>query len=162
MSDHTSIRLETTGGTVVAYFAPNFRVEPVFKNNLFAEEMPGEDSGIVQDVGTIRHEVTIQGVFESTDNLPSVHTSDLQSLFSTSGEVTAREQVNRIKDYMFQGGPFNFYDGTDSYTATSNGGVDRANGTFPVVNIDEFRPPSEGGFAKFEYVIKLVVGVETP
>lgn len=162
MANHTEIRLETTGGTVIAYFAPNFRVEPVLKNDLFAEPMPGGDSSVVQDVGTIRHEVTVQGVFEHSDNLPSGHVSALETVFGHSAPITAREQVNRIKHYMFEGGPFNFYDDTDSYTATSNAGVDRANGTYPTVALDEFRPPSEGGFGRFEYVAKLVVGVETP
>lgn len=160
MSDHTNIRLETTGGTVIAYFAPNFEVTPVFANDLKGNPLPREDTEIVRDLRMITSELTVQGVFEDSRNLPSAHKSALETLFGTA-PVTPRMQVNRIIDFMFtQGGPFNFYNDTDSYTATTTSGIDWAGGTKPVVNISEFRPPEEAGVARFEYMVKLKPGVE--
>jgi hypothetical protein len=159
MSDHTNIRLETTGGTVVAYLAPNFKIEPVAKNDLFSQARPRGKPSISRDQQVITHQVVAQGVFEHSENLPPAHASDLETLFGHA-PVTAREQVNRLFDYMIQeGGPFHLYDVADEYRY-SEGSIDYEAGKFPPVNIDEFRPPSEGGFERFNYMIKMIVGVE--
>lgn len=160
MSTHDDIRLETTGGTVIAYFAPNFKVEPVAKNNLFNQARPGGDPSITRDQRVIAHQVVVQGVFEHSENLPSAHKTALESLFGHS-PVTPREQVNRVFDYMIaQGGPFHFYDHTDNYDNSSSGNVDYSSGEFPAVQIDEFRPPSEGGTERFNYMVKMIAGLE--
>lgn len=168
MSDHTTLRLEhpstTVGGnSVVAYFAPNFTIEPILKNELFAEPRAGGDATIARDEQLITHQLTVQGVFDHSDNLRSGHVSDLETMLGTSAPITAREQVNRVKHYLLEvGGPFNFYDGTDAYEKTSDANVDPKNGDYPTVQIDEFRPPSEGGFERYEYLCKMEVGLEDP
>ena len=160
MSDHTEIRLETPGGTVIAYFAPNFEVRPTLDNELKGNPLPRGETEIVRDLRLIQHEVTVQGVFEDSRNLPDVHASELESVFGTA-PVTPRMQVNRIEHYMYEvGGPFYFYEGADEYTVEDDANVDWQNGIKPVVNISQFRPPSDGGQSRFEYMVQLKPGVE--
>jgi len=161
MSNHTEIRLEEVGSsTVIAYFAPNFEVRPTLDNDLKGNPLPRAETEIVRDLRLIQHEVTVQGVFEDSRNLPDAHKTDLENLFGTA-PVTPRMQVNRIEEYMFNvGGPFEFYEGNDEYTATSQSGIDWANGVKPVVNISQFRPPSNAGLSRFEYMVQLKPGVE--
>jgi len=161
MSDHTEIRLEEVGSdTVVAYFAPNFEVRPVLDNDLKGQPLPRQRTEIVRDLRIIQHEVTVQGIFMDSRNVPKPHKDALESTFGTS-PVTPRMQVNRIEYYMFaEGGPFEFYEGDDEYTATEQSGIDWENGIKPVVNIDQFRPPSNAGVSRFEYMLKFKPGVE--
>ena len=164
MSDYTHTRLEKDG-TVVAYFAPGFEVNPVLKNKLNVIDRPKVDEtetqvSIAMDLFKIRHEVTVQGVFEDSDNLPNDHKNALESLFGHS-PVTAREQVNRLRYYMLvKGGAFELYEGSDEYTATSKAEADPQNGIYPTVFIDEIRPTRMGGHSRFNYTIKFVTGVE--
>lgn len=174
MSDHTEIRMEhpttsVTGSNVVAYFAPNFEVQPTGNNDLKPEgglPMPRDRPARVRDFREIMHEVTVQGVFEDTHdpesgtpNLPSEHISDLQSMFDTSFPVTARDQVRRVWHYFQNiGGPFELYEGDDEYVHTNPSDVDYLDGEFPVVQISQFRPPSMGGHSRFEYMVQCVVG----
>lgn len=160
MSDHTNVRIETTDGTVVAYLAPNFEITPTLKNDLFAQDVT-DGKTVARDNQIVRHEIVAQGAFEHSDSLRSAHASALTSLFGKS-PVTARDQVNRIEHYMkYEGGPFHFYEGSDEYTATTQDSVDvqASPAIKPVVQLDEFRPPSEAGLSRFEYMIKMVVGV---
>lgn len=159
MSDHTNIRLEKDG-TVVAYFAPNFEVTPTLDNDLKGNPLPREDTAIIRDMRLITHELTIQGVFEDSRNLPDAHKTALESLFGTA-PVTPRMQANRIESYMFTvGGPFDFYEGNDSYTASQTSALDWESGVKPMVNISQFRPPQEAGMDRWEYVCKLKPGME--
>lgn len=159
MSDHTNIRLETTGGTVVAYFAPNFEVKPVLDNDLKGQPLPRGKASVIRDVRLIKTEITVQGEFMPSDDLPAPHKNDLESLFGKS-PVTARDQVRRIRYYMQEeGGPFNLYENGDEYTATSDSGVDRQNGVYPAVNIGQFRPPTMAGHERAEYMVKMTPGV---
>lgn len=158
MSDHTSVRLETTSGTVIAYLAPNFEVKPTFKNDLFSQDAT-EGKSIVRDHQIIAHELVAQGVFMDSREVRDAHRTDLENLFGTS-PVTPRDQVNRVVSYVRgEGGPYHFYEGSDSYTATDSANVDVANGVYPVVQVDEFRPPQESGRPRFEYMLRMKVGV---
>lgn len=161
MSDHENIRLEEVGSdTVIAYFAPNFEVRPTLDNDLKGNPLPREETEIVRDMRLIQHEVTVQGVFEDSRNLPEPHKSDLEDLFDDA-PVTPRMQVNRIEAYMYEeGGPFEFYEGGDEYTATEQSEIDWSDGIKPVVNISQFRPPQEAGLRRFEYMVQLKPGVE--
>lgn len=167
-SDHTEIRLEKNG-EVVAYFAPNFEVQPTADNDLEpggGMAMPHGRPPRVRDFRKIMEEVTVQGQFHDTHDpetgtpaLPADHISDLQTAFGKE-VVTARDQVRRIRHFMHEvGGPFELYEGDDEYTAGHAGAVDWENGTFPVVQISQFRPPQMGGHSRFEYTVQMVVGV---
>ncbi len=163
MTNHTAVRLEKhfDDGTtdVVAYFAPNFEVRPSFSNDLFTATQPNENPAVARDNRTYSHEVEVSGSFEHSDNLPAAHASDVESLVGST-PATARDQVNRLVYYATQvGGPFRLYEGADEYTATTASDVDVANGVFPVVQIDQIDPPSEGGIARQEYSVSFVVGV---
>lgn len=158
MSDYDYIRLETRN-EVVMYFAPNFEVSPVMKNDVFAADRPRGRGTIARDNQMYRMEISIQGEFLGTDELPQPHTEALQDLFGVSGEVTARDQVNRIKDYLLNvGGPFELYDGSDEYSAYEQSAADYADGVFPTVQPDEFRPSREAGTERQQYMLKMVVG----
>lgn len=161
MSDHTEIRLETAGGTVVAYLAPNAETTPVLDNDLFSAQPARGDPSIVRDVQKISFEITAQGTFESSENLPDAHATDLENLFGTS-PVSALDQINRVVHYVHdpsEGGPFNFYWRGNSFTATTSAGVDFQNGVYPVVNVSQFRPPTAGGFSRGEYTLQMTVGI---
>ncbi|AXR81489.1 hypothetical protein [Natrarchaeobaculum sulfurireducens] len=160
---YDTIRLEKaySGGDrdVVAYFAPNFEINPVLKNDLYAADRPQGRGTIARDQQRYRMEVTVQGVFERSDNLPRAHANALQDLFDTSGLVTPRMQVNRIKHYLLSvGGPFELYDGSDEYTAYDQDDAEYNDGVFPTVQVDEFRPTRDMGSPRFEYMVKFVVG----
>lgn len=158
MSGHTDVRLETPDGDVVAYFAPNFEVQPKLGNDLYAAERAGATPAVVRDNQQYSHELSIQGVFEDAANLPSAHASDVESLVGTP--ATARDQVNHLVHYATQvGGPFHLYEGDDEYTATDASAVDVQNGVFPAVQIASIKPPSQAGLPRFEYAVDFVVGV---
>jgi hypothetical protein len=159
MSEHTNFRLETPGGDVVAYFAPNFEVQPAFKNDLFEAERTQNEPTVVRDNQLFSHKLSVQGVFEDTDNLPPDHASDVEAMIGSS-PATARDQVNRLVHYATQvGGPFHLYEGGDEYTATSAEAMDVESGVYPVVQIESVKPPSQGGLSRFEYAVEFVVGV---
>lgn len=153
-------RLDDGTRDVVAYFAPNFEVNPVLKNDLFAADRPRGRGTVARDNQVYRFEIVIQGSFEDTRNLPDAHADAVAALDSNwSRPVTARQQVNRIKDYLINyGGPFELYEGNDEYTAYDQANADYANGLFPTVQVDEFRPTREMGSPRFEYMVKMIVG----
>jgi len=162
MAPHEDVRLETPGGDVVAYLAPNFEINPTLKNNLYSESVT-EGKTVARDNQIIQHEIVAQGVFEHSENLPPAHATDLESadMFDSS-PVTPRMQVNRVEHYMkYVGGPFHFYDGDDHYIAASESAVDveASPAIKPNVQISEFRPPKQSGRPRFEYMLKLIVGV---
>lgn len=161
MADHTEVRLETPDGTVVAYLAPNFEVEPSFGNDLHEAERAGSRPTVVRDNQQYSHTLSVRGVFEDAEALPGPHRDALRAIFPTDARpITARDQVNRLLAFVVeQGGPFHLYEGSDEYTATSASEVDLAVGVYPVVNVDSVKPPSQGGLSRFEYTIEFVVGV---
>lgn len=162
MADHTEVRLEKPtddGSEVVAYFAPNFEVQPSFDNDLFTAERAAERPTVARDNRQYSHELAVEGVFEDSDRLPDAHRSDVEAMIGSS-PATARQQVNRLVHYATTvGGPFHLYEGSDEYTAESADAVDVANGVYPVVQIASIQPPSQGGLSRFEYSVQFVVGV---
>lgn len=159
MSDHTNVRLETPDGTAVAYFAPNFEVKPKFTNDLHTAERTDDVAAIARDNLRYSHELSVQGAFEHSDNLPAAHADDVEALVGSS-PATARDQVNRLVYFATRvGGPFHLYEGTDEYTATDRSQVDVRGGVYPVVQISDIKPPSQAGLPRFEYAVDFVVGL---
>ena len=148
---------------VVAYFAPNFEINPVMKNNLFSADRPRGRGTVVRDNQLYRFEIILQGTFEDSRNLPTVHEYELLALDDDWDEyVTPRMQVNRIKEFLMnEGGPFELYEGEDEYTAYEMEDADYANGRFPTVQVDEFRPTRDMGSPRWEYMVKFIVGEDT-
>lgn len=154
---YDTIRLQK-GDDIIAYLAPSFEINPVMKNDLFAADRPQGRGTIVRDNQTFRFEIVAQGVFENSRNLPQEHDEALQDLFD-KGVVSPRDQVNRVKEYLLnEGGPYEFYEGADEYTAYDMDDADYADGIFPTVQVDEFRPTREMGSPRFEYMISMIVG----
>lgn len=159
MSRHTEIRWETQDGTVISYLAPNFEVRPVSDNDLKGAPRPRGEPAILRDFQLFNDEITLQGEFLNSDEYPDSHASDVEALIGSS-PATAREQINRIMYYIHSvGGPYHLYEGTDEYTAANKSETDWENGVFPKVQLDQFRRPSQGGFSRFEYMIKFRLGV---
>lgn len=163
---HREIRLEKRHPDdeidgVVAYLAPNFEVNPVLSNDLkTGDSLQRWPNNIIRDFRLITHEITVQGAFEHSEELPKSHRDDLEELFGKS-PVTARDQIDRVLRYAkTHGGPFELYDGFDEYTATTGGNTDYQTGTFPTVQISEIRRPSTSGVSWTEYMIRMTVGVE--
>lgn len=162
MSDHTHTRLETPGGTVVMYLAPNAEYRPVYQNELHTATRPRGKPPISRDVGMWGAEFTLQGELVDSDDLPQAHETDLAALDSGwSAPVSAVQQKNRLAYYLIDvGGPFYLYDGSDEYTAESESAVDRAAGVYPTVQVDEFRPGRDAGKGRVMYTLKCKTGVE--
>lgn len=161
MAPHEETRLETTGGTVIAYLAPNAETTPTLNNDLLAEPRARGRPAIVRDNQQITFEITAQGTFIDSDELPDAHRTDLENLFGYA-PVTAMDQINRVVHFAHdtnEGGPMHFYWRGNSFNAPSESDVDYQNGVYPPVAIDQFRPPTAGGFSRGEYMLKLAVGV---
>lgn len=160
MSEHTTFRLETTTGTVVAYLAPGTRVGIPGSNDLFGGARPRGEAPIRVDKRVIDKEIQVTGKLVHSDNMPPNHQSDISTLFGGL-PVTPRDQENRIWFYMqSQGGPFHFYDGANEYTASSQAGIDRENGVFPQVQVKDFTPAQREGKPYKDYTLKLRPGLE--
>ena len=159
MSTYTDIWLEK-GSTVVAYFAPNFKQEFPMVNDLKVYRRPRGNLTKFKDFQLWDMSVVLQGIFETSDNLPADHKAALIALFGKD-PVTARDQVNRIRSFAVNSpGAFNLFIGTDRFTATAVGGVDLAAGMFPTVAIREIRPPKPAGVSRIDYLIRFIVGFE--
>jgi len=162
MSDHTNQRLETQSGDVVAYLAPTAEVNPSFDNDLNVDPLPESQGTLIRDLSLFSHEIVFQGTFEHSDNLPQPHQTDLDTLFGGL-PVTPTDQVDRIIDFAYQQlGPYNLYDGTDEYTATSVSEVNAGNGVYPTVEISQIRPTSNAGEPRRGFTIRLAVGFDEP
>jgi len=163
MSDHTDQRLTTTDGTIIAYLAPTVETNPTIDNDLTGNPIPDSKKTVQRDLRVFSHEIIFQGTFEHSDNLPSAHANDLDTLFGGL-PVTARDQVNRIIRYQYEeGGPFHLYDGPDQYTADSESEIDVASGVFPTVQISQIRPQrQDGNFIREGFMLRFAVGLEDP
>lgn len=168
MSDHTFIRLETKEGSVIAYLAPSFEWEDSWSNSTINNELPGEDTQArIIDLDQWIGEITIQGSFEDSENLPQSHQTDLANISGFSLPVTAREQATRILKYSVFGsevadttGPYNLYIGDLEFTAQSVGGIDFSGtgAVLPNVALTEFRTPDEPPTSRNEYMLRFAVG----
>ena len=161
MADHTHTRLETPGGTVIMYLAPNTQYRPVYQNDLHHNARPRGEPPITRDISMWSSQFTLQGELVDSDALPQAHETDLVALSGWSAPVSAAQQKNRLTYYLIDvGGPFYLYDGADEYTAESESAVDRENGVFPTIQIEEYRPPRDAGKSRVSYTIKCKMGIE--
>jgi len=153
---YDSVRLENDG-VVVAYLAPNFQVDSVVKNDVLTFTVPGQTTRAFDHL-TIKKELTVQGTFLDSDDMPADQKAAVEALFG--GPATAADQVNRIEYYMRSvGGAFDFYNQDDEYTATTTAGVDIENGVFPQVFITEMRPIIVGGITRRSWVLKFTEAI---
>ena len=161
-SAYDTIRLETTDGTVVSYFAPTFEVVPQDRNDLYETPRGGDDSAVVRDNGLWQNELTVQGAFMHSRLVPPDFESELQSLFGQP-EVTPLDQINRLRAYTVYGEPeaFHFYHRENEYVNTADGDVDVEAGDYPAVGVAELRAPEEGETStqRAEFMVRLSVGV---
>lgn len=160
MTDHTSTRLETTDGTVIAYLAPEATVQPGLGNDLTTtRDSEGLAAPTVADTLLVQTELRVQGVLEHSENLPAAHATDLDTVFSGL-PVTPKDQVRRIRYFMAggaAGGPYNFYHGDEHYDVDPGGTVDWDT-AFPTVQISQFRTRGRDRQHRLEYTFVLQVG----
>lgn len=165
MAPHEDIRLETTSGDPIAYFAPNAETNRSFDNELVNNALPGADtSALVMDFSQWMGEITVQGEFEHTDNLPQAHQNDVVALNSNwSLPVTAREQFNYLISVVVfeQQGPFHFYHEGDKYTAETQEDIDvKNNSRYPAVSVSQIQPALSSGQTREGYTVRFQIGVE--
>jgi hypothetical protein len=163
MTAYTDIRL-MAGNTVVAYLAPASQITPVSKNDLFSGTLTKGKGAIARDVRRWYWEVTIQGIFEDSENLPADHRTALQNLFGYY-EVSAVMQMRRIYQYAFGvGGNFDLYTPQVEYTARDETQLrfDPAYPGDPIrlpqVAFDEIRGPYDAGKSRIEWMLKFISG----
>ena len=158
---HDAIRLETTDGTVISYFAPSFEFEPSWNNDVTENPVPGNNSlPLILDLNEWTAEITVQGTFEDSTNLPQEHRQALLSLDDWTEPITAQQQVDRLTDMVVYGGsaPYHLYVEGREFTATSPSQVDPANGVYPAVSVTEIRTPQEAGLNRDEYLVRFAIG----
>ena len=154
---YTTIQLKR-GGVVVAYFAPNFQVTPIDSHDLNVFVLPYGKGTKAKDVQQWKSELTVQGEFEHSTNLPGDHRAALETLFGKS-PVTAMDQVNRIRHFARTSpGTFELYVGENEYRAASPAQVNVSQGVYPPVFIMEIRPPKQAGLSRVTYTIRFLEG----
>jgi len=152
-----SIRLETKGGD-----APSFEWEPSFNNDATTNPLPGKrNQAQIFDLAQWTGEITIQGQFQPSENLPPAHRSALDSLFGGL-PVSASDQADRaINKLVFDenvSAPYNLYLNDREFSANSPNSVDVPGGVFPNVSCTEIRTPEEAGLARNEFLFRFSVG----
>ena len=161
-SNYDTIRLETTDGTVVIYFAPTFEVVPQDRNELLETPRGGADISVVRDNGLWQTELTVQGAFHHSGLVPPDFESALQSQFGQQ-VITPLDQINRLREYTVYDEPavFHFHHRENAYTKTSADDVDVADGDYPAVGVAELRAPEEGETSteRIDFMVRLSVGV---
>lgn len=159
---YENIRLETTGGTVVAWFAPSFEVQPTDQNDLTATPRPRGDPPRVIDNGLWQSEFTVQGAFVHSDDMRDAHRTAVQNEFNQS-TVTPTDQINRLRFYTIYSDPqpFNFYHNENEYTAASDTDVNVEDGTYPVAWVQELRTPEQGetNSSRADFLVRMNIGV---
>ena len=158
---HESIRLETPGGTVIAYFAPSFEVVPADQNEVFENPLPTTGGALARDNGLWTSELTVQGAFVHSEDVPSEFRDALQTLFGQQ-TVTPTDQINRLRAYTVYADPgsFHFYHNENAYVADDAGGIDIENGVYPAVAVTELRTPEEGETSsnRADFLVRMSVG----
>jgi hypothetical protein len=164
VSAHEHIRLETTSGDVIAYFAPAFEVTPQATNDILNAPRQGDRAPIARDNGLWQGELTVQGSFEHSDNVSSTFRNALQTLFGQQ-TVTPQDQVNRLQAFTVYNAPAAkvFYHNNIEYSATTDADVDVQNGVYPAVSVVELRVPEDGAVSgtRIDYLVRMSVGVES-
>lgn len=159
MSNYDEIVLKQ-GSTVITYLAPNFKVEPVMKNNIINHPRARGRGPRVIELRRIILELVVQGTFLDSTSLPADHVTALETLFGeTPGTlITAVRQVNRVMDYMWEGGEMQLKNGDDDWKASTSGTLDIAAGTYPAIYMAEARPGANAGVTKREYMLRFIPG----
>ena len=161
MSNFDEIVLKQ-GSTTIMYLAPNFKVEPVMLNNIINHPRARGRGPRVIELRRIILELVVQGTFLDSTSLPSDHATALEALFSTPGTpVTAVQQVNRVMDFMWEGGEMQLKNGDDTWEASSKTSLDIAAGTYPAIYMAEMRPGANAGVTKREYMLRFIPGFST-
>jgi hypothetical protein len=164
--DHEWLMLKTgstnrSNGTVVAYLAPNFEVVRQAKNDLHAAARARGRASIVRDNLVVLEELTIQGSFMSSLEVPAAHRSALEALFSTSAEVTPDMQANRLLHYLVRvGGGFQLYHGAREYRASTEAAINYPAGVFPQVGFQDYSESGRSGRNQRVWVLKFAIGLE--
>lgn len=160
---HENIRLETKDGDVIVYMAPSFEWEPTFSNSLTNEPIPGkENAALALDLDQWIGEITVQGQFDHSANLPADHVSAIESNIGLTAPFSAQDQVNYAIDRLVfdesVSAPYNLYIEGDEYTALTPQDANPENGVYPNVTISEIRRPQEAGFNRLSYLFRFVIG----
>ena len=160
---HENIRLETKDGDVIVYMAPSFEWEPTFTNSITNEPIPGkENAALALDLDQWIGEITIQGQFDHSENLPAEHINAIETNLGITAPFTARDQVNYAIDRLvFDTAvepPYNLYIEGDRYIERNISQADPENGLYPNVTISEIRRPQEAGFNRLSYLFRFVIG----
>jgi len=161
---YNSLRLETKDDTTIAYFAPSFSWEPSWTNDAATTPLPGGDNQAqIFDLSQWVGEITIQGQFEDSQNLPPNHRTALNNIFPSGTPVSAQEQVDRAVEFLVfdPNPPYNLYINDRQYTVNAASGVDVANGTYPNVSCSEIRTPEEAGLTRNEFLFRFNIGFVT-
>ena len=160
MSATDNWRLEDKDGNVIALFPPAAEWEPTATNDITENALPGEGTdALILDLSQWLFEITVQGDFEDSQNLPVEHR---QALFDMGFDlpVSATDQIQFILENVVYGSspPYNLYLGEWEFTAESRAEVDAEQGIFPNVSISEIRTPEQAGVTVSEYLFRFTVG----
>lgn len=150
------------GGTTRLYL-PVSEVNRVVVSKLFTADRSEGKGSITKDKRVDIHEITVQGEFVPSSDMPAEHKAAVQALFSRS-VVTAEEQLRWLLALkLYVGGQFDLYLGDDQYTATSADEViyDIDGSTYPQVVIEEVRESRDTRATRIGYTLKMRAGFES-
>ena len=161
MSATDNWRLEKKDGTVICLFPPAAEWEPTATNDITENGLPGADQqALVLDLSQWLFEITVQGDFEDSTNLPPEHRQALSDM-GFSLPVTGTEQIQyAFEEAVFDADPpYNLYLGPWEFTAeTQNEFNNSPSNVFPNVTITEIRTPEQAGLTRSEYLFRFSVG----
>ena len=135
---------------------------------IFGEPRSQGRGAIVHDSRVYLVDITLQGTFEHSDNLPMDHRTALQMIFGAQ-KVTAEMQMRRIFQYVFtHGGAFELYTPHILYISPdADWEIEHPTvGDHPLVMqtavIDEIRAIQASGREQVYWTIKFAVGGGRP
>lgn len=150
-------------GYVRLYLAPLAEENVVLKNSLFTGDRSGGRGTIVKNKLICRHEITLQGEFVPTSEMPADHKAAVQTLFGRP-TVSAADQFRVLEILNLQEEQnFDLVLGDDRYTAATPAelsySVDGC--VFPKVAIDELRKNKLTKKDRVGWTLRLIAGFET-
>lgn len=150
-------------GAVRLYLAPLAEENVVLKNSLFAGDRAGGRGTIIKNKLICRHEITLQGEFVPTREMPTDQKAAVQTLFgratvSASDQFRVLEVLNLLEEQNLD-----LVLGDDRYTAATPAELSYSVGgcTFPKVAIDELRRSKSTKHERVGWTLRLIAGFDT-
>lgn len=164
MAAHEEVRI-VKNGSVVMYLAPVDEIQHHDSNDHTIKGLPNDRPPFLYNMNRVVGEITIQGSFLHSSELPdetsTSHQSELLDLFGNPSEVTAEDQMNRLRAKTLWSSDtslLDIYCKDTKYIAATDSELDPLNGIFPQASIKELRHTDKSGNNRISFMIKFNIG----